>query len=82
MTFWQVAYSFGLFFAFWTNYACTKYKSRLPENWDWKIVCIFQLMVVRTSLGTHGFVVKNSAPTLSRSFETPQDRLYANSCFG
>ncbi|KAK2602125.1 hypothetical protein N8I77_008684 [Diaporthe amygdali] len=45
MTFWQVAYSVGLFFAFWINFACTKYLDRLPENWDWRIVCLFQLMV-------------------------------------
>ncbi|KAF3760344.1 general substrate transporter [Cryphonectria parasitica EP155] len=45
MTFWQVCYSIGLFFAFWINYACTKYTSRLPKNWDWRIVCIFQLLV-------------------------------------
>lgn len=37
--------SVGLFFAFWINFACTKYLDRLPENWDWRIVCIFQLMV-------------------------------------
>lgn len=45
MTFWQVAYSIGLFFAFWINYACTKYLDRLPTNWDWRILCIFQLLV-------------------------------------
>lgn len=45
MTFWQVAYSIGLFLAFWINYACTKYVNRLPRNWDWKILCIFQLLV-------------------------------------
>ncbi|KAG8159314.1 hypothetical protein KVR01_010975 [Diaporthe batatas] len=45
MTFWQVAYSVGLFLAFWINFACTKYLHRLPANWDWRIVCIFQIMV-------------------------------------
>jgi sugar porter (SP) family MFS transporter len=45
MTFWQVAYSFGLFFAFWTDYAVTVHVDSLPLNWDWKTICILQLMV-------------------------------------
>ncbi|KAJ4423305.1 hypothetical protein N0V82_002032 [Gnomoniopsis sp. IMI 355080] len=45
MTFWQICYSIGLFFAFWINYACTKYVDRLPKEWDWRILCIFQLLI-------------------------------------
>lgn len=41
----QVCYSIGLFFAFWINYACTKYINQLPKEWDWRILCIFQLLI-------------------------------------
>lgn len=39
MSFWQMFFSVGAFFAYWVNYACSKNKARLG-NWDWKIVSI------------------------------------------
>ena len=44
MSFWQMNYSVGSFIAYWVNYACSKHVARLGE-WDWKMVCIFQLLV-------------------------------------
>jgi len=37
MSFWQMFFSVGSFFAYWVNYACSKNRSKLGE-WDWKIV--------------------------------------------
>ncbi|KAK6542906.1 hypothetical protein TWF694_006845 [Orbilia ellipsospora] len=45
MSFWQMFYSVGSFIAFWINYACTKNKKKLPGEWDWQMVVIFQIMV-------------------------------------
>lgn len=44
MTIWQMNYSTGSFIAYWTNFACSKYRSRLGE-WDWRIVVLFQILV-------------------------------------
>ena len=44
MTFWQMFYSVGSFFAYWVNYACSKHTATLGE-WDWKMVVIFQLLM-------------------------------------
>ncbi|OBT93220.1 hypothetical protein VE01_08834 [Pseudogymnoascus verrucosus] len=44
MSFWQMFFSVGAFFAYWVNYACSKNKTRLGD-WDWKIVVIFQLLL-------------------------------------
>ncbi|KAI9739155.1 MAG: hypothetical protein M1834_007368 [Cirrosporium novae-zelandiae] len=43
MTFWQVAYSVGMFFCFWINFACNKHKETLGQ-WDWRMVVIFQIL--------------------------------------
>lgn len=47
MSFWQVFFGIGAFLAYWINYACTQYSSRLGE-WDWKIVMLFQLLAPLT----------------------------------
>lgn len=44
MSFWQMFYSVGAFIAYWIGYATSKNVATLGE-WDWKMVCIFQLLV-------------------------------------
>ncbi len=44
MSFWQLFYSVGSFIAYWVNYACSLHKATL-ENWSWKMVVIFQMLV-------------------------------------
>ncbi|MCJ1301206.1 hypothetical protein MMC08_004005 [Hypocenomyce scalaris] len=44
MSFWQMFYSVGSFFAYWVNYAASEHTKTLGE-WDWKMVVIFQLLV-------------------------------------
>lgn len=44
MSFWQMFFSVGSFFAYWVNYACSRNRERLGE-WDWKTVVILQLFL-------------------------------------
>jgi MFS family permease len=44
MSFWQMFYSVGSFIAYWVNFACSKHSIKLDE-WDWRMVIIFQLLV-------------------------------------
>lgn len=44
MTIWQMNYSTGSFIAYWTNFACSKYRDRIGQ-WDWRIVVLFQILV-------------------------------------
>ena len=44
MSFWQMFFSVGAFIAYWVGYATSKNTKTLGE-WDWKMVCIFQLLV-------------------------------------
>ncbi len=44
MTFWQVGYSIGLFIAFWINYAVQVNIEKIPANWVWRILCVFQCL--------------------------------------
>jgi MFS family permease len=45
MSFWQLFYSVGAFIAYSVAYACAKHKATLG-NWDWKMVVIFQMLVL------------------------------------
>jgi len=42
MTFWQMFYSVGSFFAYWVRFGCSRYEGWLGE-WDWRMVVVFQL---------------------------------------
>ena len=44
MSFWQMFYSVGSFIAYWIGFATSKHIPELGE-WDWKMVCIFQLLM-------------------------------------
>jgi len=85
MSFWQLFYSVGAFIAYWVNYACSLHKTTL-ENWSWKMVVIFQMLVPIIIICQlpfmpetprwyiqHGDRIEDARRTLQRVRETEQE---------